>query len=196
MEKLKSFLSADENDAFKKDDVVEEKENKKAANQEAVKQNPKNIELAKLYEDAWEYEQELAAFEAELELVNAHSLEELAEVLNKELPDEKRDYESELHGILVATWTHKVETQQTHPQEQLDLINESDLSNVVEKLSAAFPEYEGDFGKEVKAAFTDRLKILIEIKKEHIKEETNDLKIAGLKPSFVKRIYKQVHGIS
>ena len=69
------------------------------------------------------------------------------------------------------------------------------ISDVVEKLSSAFPDYEGDFAKEVKAAFTDRLKTLIAIKKDHIKEEMDDLKIAGLKPSFVKRIYKQVHGI-
>jgi len=195
MEELKSFLSADENDAFKKGDAEGQKEKKEAAAKDAIKHNPKNIELAKLYEDAYEYEEELALFEAELEVVNATKIEELAAVLSKELPDETRDYEKELQGVLVATWTHKVETQKTHPQEQLDLIKESDLSNVVEKLSAAFPGYEGDFDKEVKAAFTDRLKILIDIKKQHIKEEIDDLKIAGLKPSFVKRIYKQVHSI-
>ena len=195
MEKLKSFLSADENDAFKKDDTEGQKEKNEASTKEAIKHNPKNIELAKLYEDAYEYEEELAAFEAELEVVKANKVEELAEALSQELPDEERDYHKELQGILVATWTHKVETQQTHPQEQLDVIKNSTLSDVVEKLSSTFPEYEGDFSKEVKAAFTDRLNTLITIKKDHIKEEMDDLKIAGLKPSFVKRIYKQVHGI-
>jgi len=192
MDELKAFLSSDGNDAFQ-DDVKEEK-NQEVAKKE-TKHNPKNIELAKLYEDAYEYEEELAAFEAELKVVDAHSIEELAAALTKELPDEERDYEKELEGILVATWVHKVETLKTHPQEQLDLIKECTLSNVVEKLDAAFPESENDFKKEVKAAFTDRLKTLISIKKEHIKEEITDLKIAGLKPTYVKRIFKQVNGL-
>ena len=148
-----------------------------------------------MYEDAYEYEQELAAFEAELKVVDANKIEELAAALTKELPNEQRDYDKELQGILVSTWTYKVETKKTHPQEQLDLIKESTLFNVVEKLNSKFTDYEGDFSKEVKAAFTDRLKTLIAIKKEHIKEEETDLKIAGLKPSFVKRIYKQIHSI-
>ena len=194
MDELKAFLSSDGNDAFQ-DDAEEQKKKNKDAAKKISEQNQKNIELAKLYEDAYEYEEELAAFEAELAVVDANKIEELAAVLTKELPDEERDYEKELQGILVATWVHKVETKQTHPQEQLDLVKECTLSNVVEKLSAAFPEYEGDFSKEVKAAFTDRLKTLIAIKKEHIKEEIADLKIAGLKPTYVKRIYKQVNGL-
>jgi hypothetical protein len=195
MEKLESFLSADENDAFKKDKTEAKQGKSNRSTMDDIRSNPKNIELAKLYEDAWEYEQELAAFEAELEVVNAHTTEELAAALTSAFPKEDRDFETELHGILVATWTHKVEVKQSHPQEQLDLIKKSTLNDVAEQLKAAFADYDGDFDKEVKAAFVDRLKTLIEIKKEHIKEETTDMKIAGLKPSFVKRIYKQVHGI-
>ena len=194
MDELKAFLSSDENDAFQ-DDAKENIKNQLAA-KKAAEQNQKNIELAKLYNDAYEYEQELAAFEAELEVFNANELEELANALTKEFPIEGRDYSQELQGILVATWVHKVETLKTHPQEQLEIIKDSTLSNVVEKLNSQFPEYEGDFSKEVKAAFTDRLKTLISIKKEHIKEEITELKIAGLKPTYVKRIYKQVNGIS
>jgi len=194
MDELKAFLSSDGNDAFE-DDVKEQNKQNEDAAKKVTQHNPKNIELAKLYEDAYEYEEELASFEAELEVVDANTVEELAAVLTKELPSKERDYVKELQGILVATWTHKVETLQTHPQEQLDVIKESTLSNVVEKLSSKFPQYDGDFGKEVKAAFTDRLKTLISIKKEHIKEEIADIKIAGLKPTYVKRIYKQVHGL-
>lgn len=194
MDELKAFLSSDDNDAFQ-DNAEEQRKKNDAAAKKSAEQHQKNIELAKLYEDAYEYEEELASFEAELEVVNATKIEELASALTKELPDEMRDYEKELQGILVATWTYKVETQNTHPQEQLDLIKESTLLNVVEKLNSKFPNYEGDFSKEVKAAFTDRLKTLIAIKKEHIKEEIADLKIAGLKPTFVKRIYKQIHSI-
>lgn len=192
MDELKAFLSSDENDAFQ-DDVEEQKKEEKAKPKKIAKQNPKNIELAKLYEDAYEYEEELVAFEAELEIVNTHKIEELATALAKELPNKERDYNKELQGILVATWTHKVETLKTHPKEQLDFIKECRLSNVVEKLSSTFSEYEGDFSKEVKAAFTDRLQTLITIKKQHIEEEEEDIYIAGLKPSYVKRIYKQVH---
>ena len=120
MDELKAFLSADENDAFQ-DETEEQKKKDEAAAKKGPEHNPKNIELAKLYEDAYEYEEELASFEAELEVVDANKIEELATALTKELPDEQRDYEKELQGILVATWTHKVEIQKTHPQEQLDL---------------------------------------------------------------------------
>ncbi|MEA3371752.1 MAG: hypothetical protein U9Q40_10470 [Campylobacterota bacterium] len=194
MDELKAFLSSDENDAFADD--AEGKKKDELASKKVTKHNPKNIELAKLYNDAYEYEQELASFEEELAVVEAHKTEELASALSRELCDDERDYDKELQGILVATWVHKVETLKTHPQEQLDLIKDCTLSNVVEKLSSAFPEYEGDFSKEVKAAFSDRLKTLVAIKKEHIKEEIAELKIAGLKPTYVKRIYKQVNGIS
>ena len=195
MDELKAFLSSDENDVFQ-DDTEEQKQKDEVAAKIVSKQNQKNIELAKLYEDAYEYEEELVSFEAELEVVNANEIEELANALSKELPTEERDYDKELEGILVATWVHKVETLKTHPQEQLDLIRECTLSNVVEKLISAFPNYEGDFSKEVKASFTDRLKALISIKKQHIAEEIADLKIAGLKPTYVKRIYKQVNGLT
>jgi hypothetical protein len=40
------------------------------------------------------------------------------------------------------------------------------------------------------------LETLIDIKKEHIEEEIEEIYIAGLKPSFVKRIYKEYHGLS
>jgi hypothetical protein len=148
MDELKAFLSSDGNDAFQ-DNAEEQRKKNDAAAKKSAEQHQKNIELAKLYEDAYEYEEELASFEAELEVVNANKIEELASALTKELPDEQRDYEKELQGILVATWTYKVETKKTHPQEQLDLIKECTLFNVVEKLRSEFPEYEGDFNKEV-----------------------------------------------
>ena len=194
MDELKAFLSSDGNDAFQ-EATEEQKKQDEAAAKKAIKHNPKNIELAKMYEDAYEYEEELAAFEAELDVVNANKLEDMAAALTKAFPAEGRDFDKELYGILVATWAHKVETQKTHPQEQLELIKSCTLADVVEKLSSQFPEYEGDFSVEVKAAFTDRLKTLITIKKQHIKEEIDDIKIAGLKPTYVKRIYKQVNGL-
>ena len=195
MDELKAFLE-DENDAFQ-DDVEDQKEkNETVAKKKSTNNNAKNIELAKLYEDAAEYEEELECFEAELEVVNANKIKDIARALNKELPDEERDYAKELQGILVAGWTYAVEVKNTHSIEQLELIKETELCDVVEKLSSAFPDHDGDFETSVKEILVARWATLIAIKKDHLKEEIDDLYIAGLKPSFVKRIYKQVHGIS
>jgi hypothetical protein len=159
-------------------------------------QDQKNIELAKLYEDAAEYEKDLEGFEAELEIIKANELDDIAAALDKERPDEERNYTQELKVVLEAGWKNKVENLQTHPQEQLALIQDSDFCDVVEKFNNAFADYDGDFEDEVKDVLVKRWEILIAIKKEHIKEEETELKIAGLKPSFVKRIYKQVQSMN
>ncbi len=155
----------------------------------------KNIELAKLYEDAAEYERELESFEAELEVINENDLKDIAEVLSQKLPDEERDYAQELKNVLIAGWTHLVEVEQTHPVEQLELIKAVEFCDVAEKLNVAYPDYKGDFSAEIRDVLVKRWETLIAIKKEHIEEEIAEIYIAGLKPSFVKRIYKQVHGI-
>ena len=155
----------------------------------------KNIELAKMYEDAFEYEAELEAFEKELEIVNANKLQDIASALTQELPDEERDYSQELKAILVATWTHFVKTEKTHPIKQLELIKETEFCDVVKTLNASYPNYDGDFETSVREVLVKRWEMLIAIKKEHIEQEIEEIYIAGLKPSFVKRIYKQVHGI-
>ena len=67
---------------------------------------------------------------------------------------------------------------------------------MVEKFNETFPAYDGNFETDVRNILVQRWKTLISIKKEHIKEEETDMKIAGLKPSFVKRMYKQIHGIA
>lgn len=172
-------------------DEVESSAPKKKNNNDS-----KNIELAKLYEDAAEYEEELECFQAELEIINAHEIKDIAGVLHKELPDEERDYAKELQAILIASWTHAVEVEKTHPAEPLELIKEAELGDVVQKLSQAFPNYDGSFETSLKELLVRRWEVLIAIKKDHLKEEIDEIYIAGLKPSFVKRIYKQVHGIS
>ena len=40
--------------------------------------NSKNAEIAKMYEDAAEYEEDLKGFEEELEIVNANELKDIA----------------------------------------------------------------------------------------------------------------------
>jgi len=156
----------------------------------------KNIELAKLYEDLAEYEEELESFENELEIINSNELKDLPASFAKKFSSEDRDYAQELKAILVATWTHLAEVEKTHSAESLELIKETEFCDVVEKLNATYPDYDGSFETEVKNILVKRWEALIAIKKEHIQEEEDDIYIAGLKPSFVKRIYKQVHGIA
>ena len=187
MDALKDFLE-DGGEGL----VKEESSSKQKMN---TIQNEKNIALAKMWEDAAEYEDEIESFKKELEVLNANNIKNLATALAQELPDKQRDYAQELQAILVAMWTHKVEKENTHPLEQLKLIKETSFSNLVEKMDALKPSYEGDFEADVKALLTQRLEMLISIKKDHLKEEEDELYIAGLKPSFVKRMYKKVHGL-
>jgi hypothetical protein len=189
MDELKAYLE----EGFTEETQEKTDKDKSAPKKKSV-HNAKNIELAKMYNDAAEYEEELELFEQELEIVNANILKNIPEELSKKLPDEGRDYNKELKDILVSTWTHMVETQKTHPVEQLELISETELCDVVEKLSAMYPD--NDFEAEIKSILVKRLEILISIKQEHIQEEIDDIYIAGLKPSYVKRIHKQVNGLA
>ena len=173
---------------------LDEQEDAPVAAKKSTAGNPKDAKLAEMYEDIAEYEKELEDFSAELEVVKANALKDIAEALTKELPDEERNYVQELQAILVANWTHLVETQKTHPVEQLELVKETDFCDVVEALSSAYPDG-GDFDKMVRDILVKRWEVLISIKKEHIKEDVDEIYIAGLKPSYVKRIYKRYHGI-
>jgi len=159
--------------------------------------NPQNAEMAKLYEDAAEYEEDLRIFEDELEIVNANALKDIAAALIEAFPEEdkERDYIQELNTIVEIGWTHFVEVDKTHPVEQLTIVKETEFPDVVEKLSAVYPEYGDDFEKDVRALLLRRWGNLIAIKQEHIKQEHADIKTAGLKPKYVKRAYQQYHGL-
>ena len=157
--------------------------------------NAKNAEIAKMYDDAAEYEEDLKGFEEELEIVNANELKDIAALLIQKFPNEERDYAQELRTILETGWAHFVDVEKTHPKEQLELIKETEFGNVVEKLNAAYPDYNGDFEAEVRNFLVKRWENLIAIKKEHINEELAEIKTTGLKPKYVKRVYEQFHGI-
>lgn len=190
MDNLKAFLENDDGDG-----LIQEKKNETASSKKNLSNTmQKNMELAKMWEDAAEYEKELESFEKELAIINANPLQNLPAALTQELPDKERNYGQELKSILSAIWTYKVETEKTHPIEQLKLIKEVEFRDVIEKLTTTNPDYTGNFEKEMKLALVKRWEMLIEMKKEHIKEEEDELYIAGLKPSFVKRMYKQIHG--
>lgn len=170
-------------------------ENTEAAPKKSNDNQGKNAEIAALYEDAAECEKDIEGFEEELKIVNANEVQNIAIALNKELPNEERDYIQELKAILEASWKQFVEVENTHSKEQLELIQATELCDVVEKFNTAFPKYEGNFETDVKALFINRLETLMAIRKQHLKEEIADIKISGLKPTYAKRIYKQYHGI-
>ncbi len=183
MDELKASLGEDK----------EENKEKSSPKKNTSATDQKNIELAKLYEDLAEYEEELEGFEKELEVINSTQIKDLSAALAQKIPDENRDYAHELKAILVATWTHLAEVEKTDAAEYLEHIKETEFCDVIEKLNSVYPEHDGSFETEIKNILVKRWEALIEIKKEHIKEEEDDIYIAGLKPSFVKRIYKQVH---
>lgn len=167
-----------------------------SAPKEEVKGNSKHAELAKMYEDCYEYEKDLEIFEAELEIVNANELKDISQALSEKFPNEERDYPQELKTVVVIGWTNLVEVQQTHPQAQLDVINDSTFNEMVDKLNAAFPDYSGNFEKEIRTLLVKRWENLIAIKQEHIQEELDEIETAGLKHHYVKRVYKEYHGIT
>lgn len=187
MDELKAYLG----DGFSKDN-----KDKTVLKKNTSATDKKNIELAKLYEDIAEYEEELKIFEEELEIINQNELKDIPEKFSKKFPSQNRDYEQEFQNILSATWSHLVKVENTHSLEYLPLITQTSFCNVVEKLNATYPEYDGNFETDVRSILVNRWKTLISIKKEHIKEEETDMKIAGLKPSFVKRLYQKYHAIS
>lgn len=159
--------------------------------------SPENAEIARLYEDAAEYEADLKGFEDELELVKAHALKDIAAALIKEFPEEnkERDYAKELKTILDSGWTQAVEVDKIYPEEQLALVKASEFSEVVEKLTAAYPDSTVDFEAEVRALLVKRWENLISIKKAHVAEEIADIKTSGLKPKYAKRVYELYHGL-
>lgn len=170
-------------------------EEQSAASKNSKDNREKNAGIAKLYEDAAEYQEDLKGFEEELEIVLANDFKNIATALRAKFPNEDRDYVQELQVVLENAWTNLVEVENTHSKEQLEIIKTTELSEVVEKLNSAYPDYSGDFEAEIREAFVKRWQTLIAIKKEHIKEEIAEIKIMGLKPAYVERIYKEYHGI-
>ncbi|WP_418641017.1 hypothetical protein [Sulfurimonas sp. ST-27] len=170
-------------------------EEKKPAPKKANNNRDKNAEIAKLYEDAAEYEEDLKGFQEELEIVNANEFKDIPDLLKEKFSTQERDYAQEIRTLLEATWAHYVNVEKTHPQEQLDIIKTTALHEIVTALAKAYPDYEGDFESDIKEILVKRWEMLIAIKKEHIKEEIAEIKILGLKPNYVQRIYKQFHGI-
>lgn len=155
---------------------------------------PEDLEIASLYEDCWEYEQELEAFEKEFNAIKESSTIELVDVLIEAFPEEEKNFAAELKTVVETGWKQSVESGK-YPKEQLEIIDSVEFGTIAKSLAEAFPSYAGDFEAEVKAILIKRWETYIEIKKEHIKEEVNYIKALGLKSHYAKRIYKRYHGI-
>ena len=143
-----------------------------------------SAKIAKLYEDAAEYEEELETFKEELEIVKSNELKDIPSELDKKFPDYEGDYLKELKAVLEAHWTQFVEVDKTHPVEQLKLIKTSELS-----------DYSGDFETEVKNVLLKRWKMLVDIKTEHVAEERAEMKLRGMKPDHIRKVYRKYHGL-
>lgn len=155
-----------------------------------------NAKLSKLYEDAGEYEAELKDFEAEFEILNENALSDLVMKLNENAPEYEGDYAEELSSVVVNGWTQLVEVVKTHPKEQLELLKRTAFSYMAEKLNTDFPEHTGDFEAEIREILAKRWVFLIDIKKEHIADERADMKLQGMKPDHIRKVYYNYHGIA
>lgn len=183
LEELRSYYGVSEGDGSTK--------NTKPVNYKTEN----NRKIAELYEDAAEYKIELARFEKELKLINAYELKNIVAALMQKFPDYEGNYGQEMQAIVVAHWTQLCEVKNSHPIEQLELLKVTEFDSMVEKFSNAFSDYKGDFESEIKESIVKRWEMLVEIKKQHIKEELNGIKVSGLKPDYAERIYNRYHGL-
>lgn len=151
----------------------------------------KDREIAELYEDVYQYKLDLKCFEDELVLIERHELTEILDILNEYNLD-SRDYNLDLMSVLEHNWQQKVENNKCDAS-QLEQIKGKDFNSAIEILR----EINGDeVLNEVKEIFINRWKIVIDIKKDHIKEEEKEIKVRGLKTYYAERVYKRYHGIS
>lgn len=165
------------------------------ANRPNMNRTPEKAKIAKLYEDTAEYEEDLRCFEAELQIIEANEVKNITDALNKKFPDYEGNYIKESQAVLEAGWKNLIEVEGTHPQEQSELMKNTDLSTVLEKLTTAYPDYAGNFENDIKNILIKRWEMLIAIKKEHIKEELAEMKLRGMKPDHIRKVYNKYHGL-
>jgi len=143
-----------------------------------------NKKIAALYNDAAEYECELKDFEAELEIVNENTLTDLVVKLNENNPEYEGDYAKEIGEVATNGFTQLAEAK-SHTVEQLELVKSMD-----------FTAYTGDFEEELRTILVKRWEFLVEIKKEHVADERADMKLRGMKPDHIRKVYRKYHGLS
>jgi hypothetical protein len=155
---------------------------------------PEDEEIAKLYEDCAEYEDELLRFERELEIIKRSDTAALAAAMAELAGEARNQAEEKLKAVVEHGWTVRVESGSASPA-SLERLRSVGFSDLASELRDAFPEEKSDFEAEIKSLLIERWELYIEIKKEHIKEEVSYIKALGLKPHYAKKIYKRYHGI-
>jgi len=141
--------------------------------------------IAALYEDAAEYEEELECFKNELEIINANALKDITDALVKNSPEYDGDYVKEIKAVLEAGWTQLVEVENTHPKEELELIKGTTFSDAVVTLNE----------EDVRNTLVKRWEMLVAIKTEHVAEERAEMKLRGMKPDHIRKVYRKYHGL-
>ena len=150
----------------------------------------KDREIAELYEDLYEYKLDLKCFEDELFLIKKHTIEDILGIF-EEFKLDSRDYNKDLTAVLEHFLKLEVDAGK-YDASQMEAINGLGFNEAVIKLI----ELNGvDIVDVIKDIFIKRWGTLIEIKKEHIKDEEKDIKVTGLKIYYAERIYKRFHGI-
>jgi hypothetical protein len=150
---------------------------------------PNKTKIAALYDDAGEYEEELENFEAELEVLKANELKDIVKALIEKSPEHDGNYAEELKAVFIAHWTQFIEVNKTHPQEQLELIKATDFA------TSNYADYTADFQIELRETLLKRWEMLVGIKKEHVAEERAEMKLRGMKPDHIRKVYRLYHGL-
>jgi len=146
-----------------------------------------SAKIAKLYDDAGEYEADLEGFEHELDLINQQELKDIIQSLRQTFPNYEGDYAKELQNVLEIWWKQGIEIDKTLPKEPLEIISSNDFNTAITKLP--------NFEKEIRDILVKRWEMIINIKKEHIKEELAEMKLRGMKPDHVRKVYRAYHGL-
>ena len=114
--------------------------------------------------------------------------------LNENNPEYEGDYAEEIASGIVNAWTQLAE-EKSDAKEHLALLKQTAFSDMLEKLNTTFPAYTGDFEAEVREVLVKRWEFLVDIKKEHIAEERADMKLRGMKPDHIRKVYYNYHGV-
>jgi hypothetical protein len=155
---------------------------------------PEDEEIAKLYEDCAEYEEELLRFDRELELIKSNEIAALAEAMAELGGETKAQAEEKLKAVVEHGWSARVENGSASPA-SLERLRSAGFCDLVSVLGEALPDESVDVESEIKSLLIERWELYINIKKEHIKEEVSYIKALGLKPHYAQKIYKRYHGI-
>ncbi len=142
-----------------------------------------NAKIAKLYEDAAEYEAELKMFESEMVVVEESPLVELVERLQENNPAYEGDYAKEISQVILNGFTQLVEAGELQA-EALERVK-----------GATFAEYATVYEAQIREILLKRWSFLVEMKKEHIADERAELKLRGMKPDHVRKVYYNYHGL-